>query len=112
MRLLKQLWADTGATVTPTSMLLLVTIVAIGGIVGLTTIRDQIVQEFVDVGVALNSLDHSVNVDVQIDTDSDGVPDTSIYSANFDDNDIGTLCGQPFTDPSGQAPGGLVFTAP
>lgn len=115
MRLLNKLWADTHASVAPMSMLLLMTIVTIGGVVGLSTLRDQIVQEFVDVGVALNSLDHSVYYDIEVDTDGDGTPD---YELTADYTDIcGELCGNdpltdPFDDQPGLPPGDLDFTAP
>ena len=41
------------------SVLLLTTILAIGAIVGLTSVRNQIVQEFGDMAVALESLNQS-----------------------------------------------------
>lgn len=52
-------WRDQRGEVSMSSVLLLTVILAIGAIVGLTTLRDQLVQEFGDVGVALESLNQS-----------------------------------------------------
>lgn len=112
MKLLKKLWAETHASTSPIAMLLLVTITSIGGIVGLVTLRDQIVQEFVDVGIALNQLDHSVNYIILADPDGDGMNLIEICEGDYEDDTRGTLCGEPFTDPQGTAPGGLTFPDP
>ena len=106
MKFWKQLWQETHASVSPISMLLLVSIVAIGGVVGLATLRDQIVQEFVDVGLSLNCLDHSFYYKIEIEGNN------TEFGAHYHDTGIGTLCGQPFGDPQGRAPGGLTFPDP
>lgn len=73
-----RLWREeTGAT-SPAALLLLVTIVVLGAIVGLATLRDQIVQEFGDVGIALESLDQSYSVVIEVNGNI-------VYEAEFDD---------------------------
>ncbi len=62
MSILKQLWRDTRGEVSVISNILLLTVLAIGVTVGLVTFRNQIVQEFGDLSVALESLDQSWSV--------------------------------------------------
>lgn len=59
MRIGQTLWRDERGSTGAMGLLLLATIVAIGAIVGLATLRDQVVQEFGDIAVALESLDQS-----------------------------------------------------
>ena len=59
MQLLQTLWFDEDGAASAMSLLLIVTILALGAIVGLTTIRDQVVQELGDIGMALESLNQS-----------------------------------------------------
>lgn len=59
MNLLKNFWRDERGEVSAMSMLLLTAIVALGAIVGLATLRDQIVQEMGDLAIALENLDQS-----------------------------------------------------
>jgi Flp pilus assembly pilin Flp len=58
--------------------LLLATIVALGGLVGLTTFRDSVTQEFGDIAAAVNSLDQSFDVTVTVGVDV-------VYSAAYVD---------------------------
>jgi hypothetical protein len=53
------LWGDEGGEASTLSLILICTIIAIGALVGLTTLRDQLVQEFGDLGMAIESLDQS-----------------------------------------------------
>jgi len=59
MRHAKTLWQDECGMTGAMGLLLLVTILAVGAIVGMTSLRDQIVQEMGDMAVALESLDQS-----------------------------------------------------
>ena len=58
----QKLWADESAVVTTTDLILLSTILVIGTIVGLTTLRDQVVQELGDVATAIGHLNQSYTV--------------------------------------------------
>lgn len=59
MNLALRLWRDERGAASAASLMLLVTIVALGAIVGLTTFRDQVVQELGDLATAITSLDQS-----------------------------------------------------
>ena len=61
MTLIQLLWRDQRGETTSMALVLLTTIVALGAIVGLVTLRDQIVQELGDVSIAIESLNQSVS---------------------------------------------------
>ena len=93
MSLLRRLWNGVDAAISASELLLLNTIVVIGAIVGLTTVRDQVVQQFGDLADALQSIDQSFTVETA--------------SATFGFVDAG-----PFPAPvEGQAPACLALCA-
>ena len=57
--LLKRLWRDETGFLATTDLIFLAVIVVIGTIVGLTTFRDQVVQEFGDLATAVGRLNQS-----------------------------------------------------
>lgn len=57
--LLKRIWRDERAFVASTDLIFIAAIVALGTIVGLTTFRDQVVQEFGDLATAIGRLNQS-----------------------------------------------------
>src|SRR5690606_17017543 len=59
MRLFQQLWSDELGAVVSSELVLVITIAVIGMIVGLTTLRDQVVQELGDVALAIASMNQS-----------------------------------------------------
>ncbi len=59
MHLLKQFWADDAGAIISAELILVATIVVIGMVVGLTTLRDQIIQELGDVALAIASVNQS-----------------------------------------------------
>lgn len=59
MQLLKQLWRDDRGFAVSSELILITTILVIGGIVGLSTFRDQLVQEFGDAALAVGALNQS-----------------------------------------------------
>ncbi len=61
MKLLLRLWNDRRGYSSMVSLLLVVTILGIGSIVGLATLKRHINQEFTDVATGLLSLDQSFN---------------------------------------------------
>lgn len=61
-RMLARLWKDQRGAVSAVSALLLYTILVLGVTVGLVTLRNQVVQEFGDLSVSLDSLDQSWQV--------------------------------------------------
>ncbi len=62
MKLLGRLRRDQRGTTSAAALILMYAIIIFGSIVGLVTLRDQIVQEFGDLAVALDHLDQSFNV--------------------------------------------------
>ena len=63
MKTLIRLWRDVRGEATIVATTLLYAILVFGATVGLITLRDQIVQEFGDLAVALDSLDQSFSID-------------------------------------------------
>ena len=59
MKLFRNLWADDAGFIVSAELVLVATILVIGLIVGLTSLRNQIVQELVDVGQAIGSVSQS-----------------------------------------------------
>ncbi|MEX1039616.1 MAG: hypothetical protein WDZ51_03225 [Pirellulaceae bacterium] len=92
------------------ALILLVAIACLGMIVGLVEIRDQVTQEFGDAAVALDHLDQSYSVLVEIDTDDDDIPDTVVYQAAFADPE--PTLSDPDADIGGDPPAGLTFNSP
>lgn len=67
-RLCIRLWRDRRGGIPALSTLFLYTILVLGMTVGIITLRDQIVQEYGDLAVALDHLDQSWEVTVNGDT--------------------------------------------
>lgn len=59
MKMVSKLWADEAGFVVSSELVLLATIVVIGLIAGMTTVRDQIVTELGDVADAMSEVDQS-----------------------------------------------------
>lgn len=58
-RICRRFWSCERGEVYSASVILLTTVIAIGGVVGLTAYRDQLVQELGDLAAALTHLDQS-----------------------------------------------------
>ena len=59
----RSLWRDLNGQGSIMALILMATILGLGMIVGLVTLRDQIVQEFGDIGAGLESLDQSFSAE-------------------------------------------------
>lgn len=59
MHVFARLWADDTATIASAELVLIISIVGIGMIVGLSTYRDQLVFEYADLGSALANFNQS-----------------------------------------------------
>jgi hypothetical protein len=57
--MMRNLWKDEAGFIISAELVLVATIVVIGMIVGLVSLRNQVVQELVDVGQAIGSLSQS-----------------------------------------------------
>ena len=77
--MLRKLWQDESGFVLSTETVLVATILVIGMIVGLATVRDQVVTELADLAAAVSDLDHS-------------------YSFSGVTTSVATINGSTFTD--------------
>jgi len=59
MKMLHQLWKDEAGFVVSTELVLIATILVIGMVVGLATVRNAVVQELGDVALAVGSINQS-----------------------------------------------------
>jgi len=59
MNLVRCLWADQSGAVVSAELIIIATILVLGMIVGLTTVRDQVVQELGDLAAAVASINQS-----------------------------------------------------
>lgn len=98
----KTFWRDDEGGAEFISLILITAVVAMGGLVGLAQIRDQVVQEFGDVAVALDNVDQSFSYTISIDTDRNGSLETTISASYVDD--AATLL-----DPANAAPACLTL---
>ncbi len=99
----QRLFADDCGMVHSVEYLFLMTVVTIGMIVGFSTYRDQLVQEFGDVGVALERLDQSYCYRVSgmgVNCDDPLGPGDSRYDDKPGDRP---------EDVAGEAPGSMVI---
>ena len=74
--ILKRLWKDERGVVNTTDVILMTTILALGALVGLVSLRNQVVQELTDVATAVGFLNQSYSYEGNV---SD--------NANLDPND-------------------------
>lgn len=59
MKLFQRLWADEAGFVVSSELVLIATVVVVGMLVGLATVRDQVVQELGDVADAISEINQS-----------------------------------------------------
>jgi len=109
----KRLWLDERAVVVSMDLLLISTILALGLIVGLVSLRDQIVQEFGDMAAAVGNLNQSysfaaVTVADPVNGDSWVAGSSFIDQADFCEQ--GTTEGSGVNDSPGQPPVGIDVT--
>jgi hypothetical protein len=93
-KVLIRLWRDQWGAASTAGVIVIYTILALGCIVGLVIVRNQIVQELGDLAVAFDSLDQSYSVV------------TSSGTLSYTD------AGTTLSDPSGQPPAGISVTSP
>lgn len=106
LTILHELWQDTRGSAAVASTILVTTIVSIGALVGLVTVRDHVLQQFGDVAVGLDLLDQSYSYQVGVDGNGDGDltdPEDCLLQGSFSDSST-------LTDPAGNAPAGLDLT--
>lgn len=108
-----RLWREESGSTSVVALILVTTIVCVGAVAGLATFRNQIVQEFGDMGVAIDNLDHSFSYTIEVDTDDDGTVDTVVATAMHVDDDVnndGAADTTNLVDPVDAAPACLDFS--
>jgi hypothetical protein len=99
MKLHRELWADEAGVIISAELVLVATILVIGMIVGMTSLRNQIVEELVDVGQAIGSLSQSYAF-AGVAKCGVAWTDGSSYSDKID------FCQNPWQQ-AGEEPGGI-----
>ncbi len=84
--ILQKLWRSTGGFVVSTELVLVTSILTIGVLAGLTSIRDQIVAEMTDVSVMIRGLNQSYSIGGQVGRNS------STNGSSFIDQPGGGFC--------------------
>ena len=114
MRLLRRLWKDEAGFIVSAELVLVATMLVIGMIVGLTVLRNQVVQELGDLGAALGMISQGYEYTgvSKIDgtftfalTDGSGWDDLLDECQNL-------AAGDPGADVSGGEPSGISVRAP
>ena len=88
LHFLARYWWDERGTVSPMATILLTTILGLGVMVGLVSLRDQMLQQFGDVAVALRHLQQAYHYEVGVDVNRDGdVLDAEdhVFAGSFSD---------------------------
>jgi Flp pilus assembly pilin Flp len=101
MQVFRRLWSDEAGFIISTELVLVATILVIGMIVGLTELRNQVVEELVDVSQAIGSLSQTYSY-TSIGKSGVAYTDGSYY------NDLVDFCQSSQTP--GQPPGGIVIS--
>ena len=107
----RRLWVDESGFVVSSELILISTILVIGLLVGLATLRDQIVQELADVGMAVGNLNQSYSVAGQT-VEFGGLEFTVAGSTFEDESDFGEGgANENNEDDPGFEPAGISVTA-
>lgn len=100
----RQLYEDECGVMWTMELILCATIMVIGGIVGLATYRDAIVQEFGDMAAAAAELDHSYSYSGHSNTGTIGKVDFDYSVAGSRYQDLANFCEPAVVDPLNAAP--------
>ena len=92
---MQRLWKDETGVIDASSYIFFVTLICIGSVCGLVTIRDQVTQELGDLSVAFQNIDQSFSLNYTLGT--------LVVTASFIDNDAGDGV-------AGAAPAGINLT--
>lgn len=100
--MLRKLWNDEAGSIVSAEVVLVATILVVGAVTGLTSVRDAVVTELADVGKAIANVDQSFTV-----TD---VLSHSSATASFGYSDGLDFCDTPGTGAAGPPARCLVVT--
>ena len=104
MKVLHLLWADEAGFVVSTELVLIATTLVIGMIVGLVTVRDQVVQELGDLALAIGNINQSYVYE--------GVTGHTSATAGSDFLDDQDFCEIDGVDPPNAEPACIVVQEP
>ena len=105
-KLLFKLWQDQDGFVVSTELILVATILVIGMIVGLATVRNAVVQELGDVALAVGSINQSyMYTGVAGRPETEGDEDYSSFTAGSMFEDMTDFCDG--VDEEGKEPAGI-----
>ena len=106
--LLKKIWTDQRGFVATTDLILIASILVLGMIVGLATLRNSVVQEFGDLATALGRLNQSYSYTGNVYDPEDSDAYAEVAGSDYtDEPDFGDL-----PDVAGQPPAGISVTEP
>jgi len=105
----RELWQDETGFVATADLVLVTTIVVLGLIVGLVTLRDQVLQELGDVATAVGQLNQSYSV-ASFTTAGFSVAG-SLFSDQSDFCELGANEGSMSNDVAGEPPNCIEFVA-
>ena len=105
----RQLWRDETGFVATADLVLITTIVVLGLLVGLVTLRDQVLQELGDVATAVGQLNQSYSV-ASFTTAGFSVAG-SLFADNADFCEAGTNEGSNNNNDAGNPPNCIEFVA-
>jgi hypothetical protein len=108
MKRYRALWQDEAGMINSAELILISTLLIIGSIVGLATFRDQIVQEFGDLGLAVGKLNQGYSYnDVNVEITIDGT-DYTFTAAGSNYADLADFCEE--TPTAGEPPACISVT--
>lgn len=87
------LWKDQHGVVVSAELIVICTVLVLGLLVGLTSLRDQVVQEFADISAAIGALDQSYSFAEDSDPDCRVAGSSFVDAADF--CDVGDPAGAP-----------------
>lgn len=104
-----RIWREDEGFVASADLVLVTTVVVLGMLVGLVTLRDQVLQELGDVATAVGQLNQSYSV-ASFTTAGFSVAGSS-FADQSDFCELGTAEGSNNNDAANEAPGCIEFTA-
>lgn len=109
LRVSHRLWREDDGFLASADLILVTTIVVLGMLVGLVTLRDQVLQELGDLATAVGQLNQSYSV-ASFTTAGFSVAG-SVFADQSDFCELGTTEGSNNNDVAGEAPGCIEFVA-
>ena len=98
-QLIRRLWHDQRGEVTYTAVILIYTLLALGAIVGLVCLRNEIIQEFGDLAIAFDQLNQSYSAGASGDCPGYSFSDRPLFGTSFEPGPAGDGEGDPIGEP-------------